>query len=92
MSPAHARPRTIYLLIFANVAILALSVAVALYAGNTARRVDRAEQRSYDGCVRGNVLREVARYAMLELGSPERARLPEIQEQPCAAIYPGGGR
>ncbi len=88
----RARVRSLYLLIFLNVALLALSVILLVIAHSQQARLDSAERRSYAGCVRGNVLREVARYAMEELGSPERARLPELQKQDCAVIYPGGAR
>lgn len=92
VSPAKARPRTLYLLIFLNVVLAALLMVGMVQVNRIHTRLDESEDRSFAGCVRGNVLREVARFAMVELGSPERARLPEIQEQPCAELYPGGER
>lgn len=115
---SQARPRTLYVLIFANLLLLLSSVALALYVQRLNSHVDQAEvkvrlaersvasarvqvelaeariaaaeKRGYASCVRGNVLREIARFAMKELGSPERARDPAVQEQPCAKLYPGG--
>lgn len=90
MSPSQARPRTLYLLIFVNVFALLLTLTALGYAQTLSDRLTKAEQRNYAGCVRGNVLREGYRFAMTELGSPERAKTPEVQPQPCDLIYPGG--
>lgn len=86
MSP-QTKPRlnTLYVLIVANLVMFAL-LGFSLY------KIDSLENRNYQGCLSGNVVREVARYAMVELGSPERARLPELQPRDCADIYPGGVR
>lgn len=78
------------MLIFVNVALCVVSVALLIAANNFYQRLNDAENRNYAGCVRGNELREVARFAMLKLGSPERAANPALAEQPCALIYPGG--
>lgn len=90
MSPAKARPRTLYLLIFSNLALLCVNVGLALYVGAVDHRVSVAEDRSYAGCVRGNALREGYRFAMNKLGSPGRAAQPEVQPQDCGKLYPGG--
>lgn len=90
MSPSQARVRTLYLLITLNIVLLAATAALALYVANLRSDFQDAQQQSYAGCLRGNVIREITRYAMEELGSPERARLPEVQQQNCASLYPGG--
>lgn len=90
MSPSQARPRTLYVLIFCNVFVLLLTLTALGYAQTLSDRLAKTEQRNYAGCVRGNVLREGYRFAMVQLGSPERANTPEVQPQPCAEIYPGG--
>lgn len=48
------------------------------------------QRQSYKGCVRGNVLRAQVRYALIQLGAADSARLPEISEQNCARLYPEG--
>lgn len=88
----RARSRTLYLLIFANVIVLTLSIGTLIYARSLANRLSTTEERNYASCVRGNTLREGYRFSMKKLGSPERARQPEVQEQDCARIYPGGAR
>lgn len=99
MSPQRARIRTIYWLIALNVVMLFIGGVVLFQMFRlqhrlnvTQDRLAAAEQRNYAGCVRGNVLREGYRFAMKELGSPERAAQPEVREQPCALIYPGGAK
>jgi hypothetical protein len=56
----------------------------------TQQRLDATEAHNYAGCLRGNVLREAARFALEKLGSPGRAAQPALRKQPCALIYPGG--
>ncbi len=100
MSPSRARPRTLYLLIFANLIVLALSVFTLAWASRLAHRIDvntaaldQAVDRSFKGCQRGNVLRRVARHALQELGDPESILLSHnaaLKPQPCSVIYPGG--
>lgn len=90
MSPANARPRTLYILIFLNVVLAAAFVVGVIVVGNLYQRLNDAEDRSYAGCVRGNVLRELGRHVAKEPGSPVRATNPALKEQPCALIYPGG--
>ena len=84
------RVRSLYILIAMNVAMLFVGIGVALYVAHLRAVVDRAEQRGYQGCLRGNVVRESVRFSVFKLGSPDRAALPELQEQDCAALYPGG--
>lgn len=90
MSPHLARARTLYFLITANLVLVIATTVLTLSLIRTQNRVDVTEQRSFEACLRNNVLREIARFAMTELDSPERAAKPEVQEQDCAAIYPGG--
>ena len=86
VSPQTAkRLRAVYVLMAMNLVLFAL-LGFAIY------KINKLESRNYQGCLSGNVVREVARYAMEELGSPERARLAELQPRDCAHIYPGGVR
>lgn len=93
MSPVRARPRTLYFLIVANTILAAVLIGGIFKVEKIQGRLDRAEDRSYTGCLYGNVLRRVARHAMTELGDPESMRLvlrPELKPRPCGVIYPGG--
>lgn len=90
MSPQAARVRTLYFIIGLNVILLAFTFGVAIYVSNLNGKVHAAEHSGYEGCLRGNELREAARLALVKLGLQQRATNPALGEQPCALIYPGG--
>lgn len=92
MTQATHRMNAMYLLICANVVLFLLSAGLAVGMLHVWGQVQEAEARGYAGCSRNNVLREGYRFAMRELGSPGRAASPEVAEQPCAQLYPGGAR
>lgn len=93
MSPqTKPRFRALYVLMGLNVILVGLLVVGIYRVESLHHRLNQAEQRNFEGCLRGNVLREGYRFAMKELGSPERAAQPEVRAQPCALIYPGGSK
>lgn len=97
MSPHQARVRSLYLLIGLNLAMAAMMVFVLVQGLRLRSTLHDTVAENHAGCVRGNVLRGAARLILLSpavvtVESRRIAGLPELVDQPCDTIYPGGAR
>lgn len=86
----HARVNVLYALIIGNVMMFIVLLLTIAYVNQLGGRVTNSDRKA---CVRGNVLREAARYLLLEPGlrsaaSVRIAAKPELADQPCEILYP----